>query len=69
MKKGFFLFLFYKGENSSSERRNKLARVTELVSGGARIQTQVRLNQTQSPSPVLSPEYNQNQSDTRNLED
>lgn len=46
---------------------NKLARVTERVSGGARIPASAHLNQTQSPSPVLPPEYNQNQSDTRKL--
>ena len=67
MKEMSLLFLFYRWENWSLERKNKSAKATELVSGEARIPVPAHLSQAQSPSTELPPVYNQNHSDTRKV--
>lgn len=44
-----------------------MVKVTELVSGGARIPTQAHMKVTQGPSTTPTPKYSQNCSDTRNF--
>ena len=66
MKERSVLFLFYKWKKCKLGEET-LGKVTELVSGGARIPTQVHVKVTQGSSTIVPPKHSQKCSDTRNF--